>query len=755
MAGSNSTTRGVPRQILSGNAMVPVIGAGQIPQIQYSTGAARMLERFSRDLFQMSDQFENQLDEEAKAEATTQGALAGVTGEFDLQSYGTIRGRAFNKAAVESWAASMDTNSIAKLSELQEKYWNDPAGLQREWGAYTDGVAGELMKRSPEQAVAYRNRNTVRGLSAVEQSKDTAYKLTRSEADAKLIENEAAIRAEVKRVSADLLSDNPDRSRAAMNSISMVQNDLMRVYSAKDPITGKPLYSPEEVAKAKKHFTDLTMTQATLSWFDEQPDKGAAYLKLINGDFKIKVNASNNHVPIVMANKNATRNDPLKVEVQDALKAAAAATGPGLGIHVHSGGQEDAHTVARGRGRRTGSVRHDHGGAADLRLMKDGQVLDFNQNRDIYLKFAENAAAAGLTGIGVDEASGYIHAGGGTMAAWGYRGHSASRKYLPDDFAQAIERGRGEKLESKPFAEDISISEMISPTAMNGLDAEMRSRITFTNQMREKQEKVVEEVIKAGQERNSFELTARLFGAGAADPATGKPLAPPTREEVIELQRAGKIKPGDGEAILKAMATERPQVSDDATKREIQRRIYEGEDVQNMIFDAGSKLSSADSASLLALNKSMVRDKVRDFNDDQKFQFDMLKERLGQNGLFDKFDQGKADRKAMALDEYRRRVLDPNTADTPDVIANDIADRATKQEAQLDNSALSRLIPPRFSTMVPGQYRIDVDASKKALSKAYSEKRISEADLLKEIDNLRKWDDLQKRTASQAGSTKK
>jgi len=755
MAGSNATTRGVPRRILQGDGpTVPVLSASAIPTVQYSTGAARALQQFSQGMFNLSAGFEDQLDRQAEAEATTQGAVAGATGDFELKDYGTIRGRAYNKAAVETFAANLDTNSIVKLNELQGQFWNDPAKLQQEWDNYRAGVSQELAKRSPQEAAAYMNRTAVRGVPAVEQAKDTAYKLTRSEADAALVENEAALRAEIKTVSSDLFSENPERSRAASGAIQAAQSEYMKIYSAVDPVTGKPLYSPEEKAVAKKAFTDLTMSQATLSWFDEQPDKAGAYLKIVNGDFKIKLNSSNDHVKIVMANQGAKRNDPLKGDIANRIKAAAAATG--VDIQVHSGGQETREEVAAGKGRRTGSVRHDHGGAADLRLMKNGKILPFNENRETYRKFAENAAAAGLTGIGVDEKAGYIHAGGGSQAAWGYRGNSASRRFLPEDFAEAIDRGRGGKLEYQPKQQEVTLSDTISETAFNGLDVEMRSRITFANQMADRQVSEANAAQTKIQERNNFDFSTRLYGGGLTDPTSGKVIQPLTREEVMSATRNGILKPSDGEAILKALSTPNPETSDPTTYREMLRRLYNDEDISTALFGVGDKLSRQDLTELLSKNRSVNKggDEGGGFNKEQRFYFDTLKMRLGQSGLMDKFDQGKQDRAAAAYDEYRRRVLDPENVDSADVIANDIADRATREGVTMDMTRLGRQLHPRYSVPVEGQNRLDIRASAKSLQAAFDAGKITEQQFKIEQQRLIDWMKLQDQVDRASTTTK-
>lgn len=740
MAGSNATTRGVPRRILQGDApSVPVIGAGSIPTIQYSTGAARALQQFSRDLFSLSDQFEDQLDAQAEAEATNAGALAGVGGNFELQNYGTIRGRAYNKAAIETFAATLDTNSVLKLSELQQKHWNDPAGLEAAWNNYRQGVSQELSKVSPEQAVAFNNRNAIRGLPAVEQAKDTAYKLTRSQADAALVENEAALRAEIKNVSSDLFSDNPDRSRAAAQAIGQVQADYMNIYRAKDPTTGKPLYTPEEVALAKKAFTDMTMSQAALSWFDEQPDKAGAYLKFVSGDFKIKIDANNDQVPIVNAARG-TRRLPLSQDWYDKARAAAAATGDGIGIKITSGAQAAIGTP----GPRTGSTRHDvdetgKGQTADVVLTVNGRDVRPGDNPELYRKFLGNAAAAGFTGIGHYDWG--VHIGNGSKAAWG---PNTKANTLDPDMGEAIREGWANPIDSKPSSSEVSFSDTLSPTALNSLDAEMRQRMSFMNTMADRQAEQTKALLSATQAKNAFDFTARVYAAGATDPTTGQPVRVLTREDVIGAVNNGTLKPGDGEAIMKALTQEQPEVSDDGTFRDLQRRVYSGEDIFRQIIDAGSKLSKKDAASLLSLNQSQVRGQQGEFNADQKFYFNTLSDRLGQTGMFDKFDQGKQDRRAQALDEYRRRVMDPANTDSPSFIADDIASRATSEMASMDRTALAKKVAPRYSVPKAGEpNRLDLQASAKSLFAAFQAKKITQQQFEIEQQRLVEWGRLQ------------
>lgn len=145
-------------------------------------------------------------------------------------------------------------------------------------------------------------------------------------------------------------------------------------------------------------------------------------------------NASRATVPVVMANKAAIRSMAIKPELMTILSYAAASAGVDE-VRVMSGGQP-----SKGPNR-TGSHRHDLGGAGDLQLIVNGKPLSFTDpdGRAVFEKFVTAAAAAGATGIGagVDYmGANTIHVGFGPESTWGARGKSANApEWLRTSFA--------------------------------------------------------------------------------------------------------------------------------------------------------------------------------------------------------------------------------------------------------------------------------------------------------------------------------
>ena len=133
----------------------------------------------------------------------------------------------------------------------------------------------------------------------------------------------------------------------------------------------------------------------------------------------------------------AVRNRAITAELRGVLNGAADANGIQR-VVIFSGGQTDNHAphLKNVVGGWTGSRRHDNGRAADIHLIRDGNMLSFsNSNGSQVAAFITNVAARGANGIGA--ATDYmgptsIHVGFGlspsdtTELTWGRNGASAN-----------------------------------------------------------------------------------------------------------------------------------------------------------------------------------------------------------------------------------------------------------------------------------------------------------------------------------------
>lgn len=722
----NSTRVGISRDVFRDRQRATVTPASSIPRIQFSSGAAQGLQQFSQTLFNTSQRIEDQLDQQAGAEAQVEGATAGISGDFELRDYTTIRGREFNRSAIETFTTTLETRSIAQVAALRQQYANDPEGLQNALTLYHRGVAGELDKVSPSAGAGYLQRATTRAMPAIAAARDNAFKLTRDQADAMLISSQVALDAELKTYSADLFSDNPERSKAAASALGQVTSDLMRVYDAVDPVTGRPLYSASERAKAQAGIKSTVFRTATIGWFGEQENKSEAYLDFISGDFKIDLNMTPNPVNIIDATEGKIRDKPLTDDVKNRLYTAIEATDPGLEIMLISGGQDQAGPGAR----RTGSERHDHGGAGDIVLVRDGQPVTPQEDPELYRQFLGNAAAAGFTGIG--HYPGFVHVGGGSSAFWGPTG---SADTADPTFAQSVNEGRQNQIQTETGTRSLSAADVLSPADLRAIDAEMRSQINFRNQQADRQTRAEETERNAIHAETGFFMSTQLYNGG--EEINGQIIPPLTRDLVIQYMERDEISPEMGTAFLRALAQDAPRNSDLTVYNEALRRLNEGEDIATFVLENQGNLSRAHASSLIQQSREQVDDpEGQTMTEEQRGYLGMLRNAIAPEGLLAKLDQGASIRSFEAQDEYRKRIAEGEVASS---VARDIIQRSQEAAQASTDARLQQLLTPRFS--VPGQIpgQIDAQGSAAALEAAFQAGNISPESYQRQRALILKW----------------
>lgn len=149
--------------------------------------------------------------------------------------------------------------------------------------------------------------------------------------------------------------------------------------------------------------------------------------------------------PIVYMNENAVRNDPMAPKLESIVTPIL--TDLGITMQVFSGGQESEAEVAGGKGARTGSPRHDHGGAADVEFLRpNGEKLDPKNPEDVPIlqEIVRRGYAAGITGWGEGEdymGSGRVHLGFGAPALWGKDGKSENAPQWLKDAIKGVTPG--------------------------------------------------------------------------------------------------------------------------------------------------------------------------------------------------------------------------------------------------------------------------------------------------------------------------
>lgn len=240
-------------------------------------------------------------------------------------------------------------------------------------------------------------------------------------------------------------------TQAEINSVNSASN-------TRNPVTGGTLRSPS------------TISPTQLPSMITNPALGSVP-NTRNGT--IRGPSSNAPTPSFVTpnvSENTTgkiRNKPLQADVRGAISYAAAQAG--VQAEVFSGGQD-----APGPGaRRTGSSRHDHGNAGDVRftIIENGKkrYLNANNPEDMkrFYEIAKHARAAGMTGIGMGP--GYMggsamHIGKGGNMVWGAGGRSVN---APAWLKQAFDEGSKMKpVNPLAYASGTNVGQMSEQTRL-------------------------------------------------------------------------------------------------------------------------------------------------------------------------------------------------------------------------------------------------------------------------------------------------
>ena len=189
---------------------------------------------------------------------------------------------------------------------------------------------------------------------------------------------------------------------------SQRMNDLQASYDAGEQLSGQSAAMP----RARSVEPPASSGSPQIGGGSPQMSSGSP--PVVGGDGWLRYN-----------NKGATRNKPISDDLRGQLGYL---NDMGITMEIFSGGQDGIETGSK---QRVGSVRHDHGNAADAFFYKDGRRLDWGNEADrpIFEEIVRRGVAAGVTGWGAGPGymqQGSMHVGMGNPGVWGAGGKGAN-----------------------------------------------------------------------------------------------------------------------------------------------------------------------------------------------------------------------------------------------------------------------------------------------------------------------------------------
>lgn len=254
---------------------------------------------------------------------------------------------------------------------------------------------------------------------------------------------------------------------------------------------------------------------------------------------------------IKYSNQGKTRDKPLSTTLEQSMGFLQ---DMGITMHVSSGGQD-----AQGP-KRTGSHRHDNGGAGDVDFYKNGKPLKHTnaEDRAVISEIITTAVANGVTGVGVAYmGDGRVHIGYGTDAVWSGKGTKAPAWAVEAHKKGVALRGSGyagnvpqAETDSNSGTANVNIPGVISSDTDTSTDAManhtfLADEINKTQEIKAPEPRAVyvepkEETAEAEFIRDSMQKTRALFNSMTDEQIEAHPLL--SDDQKVQLRQLTQYK---------------------------------------------------------------------------------------------------------------------------------------------------------------------------------------------------------------------
>lgn len=263
----------------------------RLPAVRFDTGTVRLFASLTQVLAQSGEAVNRRLDAKAQEQGRTAGIKAGTTGSVEnvplLQDAATLRGRAFNAAAITTFTARLESTSRQRINDMFIKNAANPEELEKSLEAYQMGVSMKLAQMIPEVGAAFDANFPIWSQPFINKASNAAFKQAVATAKRAVAVREEQLGKDLLAIGADLSDPDPNIQTAAMNAIIAQRAAIEVVLGQVDPRTGAPFFPADTANAIRKKNDDAIKKSWVRGWYGKQTNKSAAYLKWRRGQVRI------------------------------------------------------------------------------------------------------------------------------------------------------------------------------------------------------------------------------------------------------------------------------------------------------------------------------------------------------------------------------------------------------------------------------------------------------------------------------------
>ncbi len=279
--------------------------SGDVGGVQYATQAPGNVGAFAENarglagvINGMVNNIENRRDIYAAVEASRNGTVAGMQDKLPPRlDEATIRGRAFNQAALDAVDTRLQLEMRKNLAQYEDTHRADPAGFKAKSDAFMQGSLQGLAQYDPRLAFKYKAEFELHQQSAIGRIGDRARAAARDrQMEGAILLQDRLDQDQQRLVSSLFTADGgPKDVTAIMSQLTANaarQVDVAHMIGA----DGRPLFTPRERAAAQIGAMHTVERRIGAAYLSSQEDKVAALEGWRSGKAAIDMNGADGTV---------------------------------------------------------------------------------------------------------------------------------------------------------------------------------------------------------------------------------------------------------------------------------------------------------------------------------------------------------------------------------------------------------------------------------------------------------------------------
>lgn len=258
------------------------------PSIRLSMGRARSFQGVTAALGKITDTLNNEADEAAIIEADRAGSVAGVNGKPTLTGENTLSGKAFDKAARQSYATNIELMTRTRLGELAVQHATNPAAFNKASRGYLSGVATEVKSVDTGMAALFEQKFAIDIAKQTQSINGVFSELQADDRKATVLKLGDRITKDINKVIPGLFSGDTELAGQSIERIEIERKSYEKSFFGTRS-DGLPMFDKEFIAKKMLDFDDEVFQQIGRGFVDASPDKGAALEAITNDAASFKI----------------------------------------------------------------------------------------------------------------------------------------------------------------------------------------------------------------------------------------------------------------------------------------------------------------------------------------------------------------------------------------------------------------------------------------------------------------------------------